>query len=316
MEKLSIIIPAYNAEKHIENCLDSVLNQVNLESEIIIVNDASTDQTAKIISLYANKHKNIKIINMPVNSGPGICRNEGLKYATEKYIGFIDSDDWVDLHFYSTLLYSLKETDSDLAIAGITDEYNNSISSSLRYSYTDMATIDGKTGLKLMTKSCNLGMFITPIMNNKIYKKSYLTQYNIQCCNNRSWQDDFFSFFAILHAKKICIVPNVYYHYRQNELSITHKATNSKAKIDNCIDVLLKIKKELYTQNIYDIYINDFQSFVERNISSLLVMLRRESSSTLNNDLFYLFEKILHNFDTNKIFSYIDNERIYNFFNL
>lgn len=316
MADISIIVPVFNAENEISTCLDSLLHQIGVTLEILIVNDCSTDSTHSIIEVYKNSYRNIKIINLDRNSGPGIARNEGIKHITGDYIGFIDSDDWVDLNFYSKLLHSAKYEESDIVISGIVDEYNNSISSELRYSYDDFISITGRVGLKLLTKSCNLGMFISPIMNNKIYKTDFIKKHNIHCCENKSWQDDFFSFFAILHAEKICIVPNIQYHYSQRCLSITHSATNSITKIDNCIDVLIKIRTELHMRNLYNEYKKDYDAFVERCISSLLSMLRREHYSNLNDSLIYLFDKIYQNFNMKEIIEYLDNERIYKFFNL
>lgn len=316
MVELTIIVPVYNAEKEISLCLDSILHQINVSVEIIVVNDCSTDNTLSIIRKYQKLYSNITILNTKTNSGPGIARNLGLSYVTGSYVGFVDSDDWVDLNFYNTLLQAIKRDDSDIAIAGITDEYNNSLTASMRYLYEDYGTIDGKTGLKLLTKSYNLGMFITPIMNNKIYKTSFITDNKIYCSDNTSWQDDFFSFFAILYAKKICFVPKVQYHYKQRISSITHEATSPKIKIDNCINVLIKIRKELQKQKLYDIYEKDYYSFVERCITSLLSMLRKSYNSCTNENLLYLFEKITQNFSMKKIILYLDNERIYKFFNL
>lgn len=159
-----------------------------------------------------------------------------------------------------------------------------------------------------MTKSCNLGMYITPIMNNKVYKTDFIKKYNIRCSENQSWQDDFFSFFAILHAQKICVIPNIQYHYRQHENSITHNLTTSTAKIDNCIDVLIKIKEELQVQGLYIAHEKNYNAFVERCITSLLVQLRRNSQHSLNDNLIYLFDSIYKNFDMRKIISYLDNE--------
>lgn len=100
MAELDLIIPVYNAENHIANCLDSLLNQINIDLEIIIVNDCSTDNTKTILNSYVERHNNIRIINMEKTSGPGIARNQGIKCVTSQYIGFIDSDDWVDLNFF------------------------------------------------------------------------------------------------------------------------------------------------------------------------------------------------------------------------
>lgn len=316
MSKLSIIVPVYNVEKQLADCLESLVNQTYKDIEIIAVNDASTDNSRYILQKYADFYHNIHIIDMQNNSGPGLARNCGIKAATGSYIGFVDGDDWVDLNFYETLLHSIQKETCDIAIAGISDEYNNSISSIFRYAYNQDITLGGKTALKLLTKSSNLGIFITPIMNNKIYRKNFLNENNIHCCDNRSWQDDFFSFFAMLYATKVRMVSGSQYHYRQRLSSITHTATSVTEKIDNCIDVLLKIKTELYARNLYEANQQEYNSFVERCISSLLSMLRNNPCNSNSDDLIYLFTKILNKFDLDKIISYLDNERIYKFFNL
>lgn len=316
MPELSVIVPIYNVENQLSDCLDSLINQHEKDIEIIAVNDASTDGSRDLLQTYAHRYDNICVVDMETNSGSGPSRNRGLEIASGKYIGFVDGDDWVDLNFYATLLRSIKDEACDIAIASISDEYNNITSSVFRYNYDHDTTIDGRTGLKLLTKSCNLGMFITPIMNNKIYRADFLREHHICCSDNKSWQDDYFSFFAILHANKINMVSGTQYHYRQRQSSVTHKSTSPVKKIDDCLDVLIKIRSELYAQKLYTSNEREYDSFVERCITSLLTMLRREDQSTLNDSLIYLFDRIINDFDIGKIISYLDNERIYGFFNL
>ena len=93
--KVSVIIPLYNVENYLKQCLDSVVNQTLKEIEIICINDGSTDNSKQILEDYARKDDRIKIINRK-NSGQGVARNVGIKYAKGEYIGFVDSDDWVD----------------------------------------------------------------------------------------------------------------------------------------------------------------------------------------------------------------------------
>ena len=128
MIDLSVIIPVYNAENEISVCLDSLLNQVDVSLEIIIINDASNDLTLQILQNYQKRNSNITLITLPNNSGSGIARNIGIKHAHGQYVGFIDSDDWVDLNFYSILKNTIEKDESDIAIAGILNEYNNYIS--------------------------------------------------------------------------------------------------------------------------------------------------------------------------------------------
>ena len=105
--KISIIIPVYNVEKYLKKCLQSVINQTIPEIEIICVNDGSTDESPQILEEFTQEDDLIKIINKE-NGGIASARNRGLAYATGEYIGFVDSDDWIDPHMYETYIIMLK----------------------------------------------------------------------------------------------------------------------------------------------------------------------------------------------------------------
>lgn len=117
---LSIIIPAYNAEKTISKCLDSILAQENCDYEIIIVNDLSTDETPKILEEYKNNYKNIKVIDKKIKTSISDVRNYGLSQATGNYVTFVDADDTLvsDKLFYSQCLSALSKYDSDALFFG------------------------------------------------------------------------------------------------------------------------------------------------------------------------------------------------------
>ncbi len=104
-ELISVIIPCYIVEMYIDRCLKSVLNQTYQEIEIILVDDGSTDNTGMICDRYSTVDERIKVIHKE-NGGLSSARNAGLARATGKYIGFVDSDDWIDDDFYS-YLYNL-----------------------------------------------------------------------------------------------------------------------------------------------------------------------------------------------------------------
>ena len=94
--KVSVIIPVYNVEKYLEECLDSVVNQTLKEIEIICINDGSIDNSVKILEKYRDKYSNIKVINQK-NLGVGRARNVGVKLAKGEYIFFLDSDDYIEV---------------------------------------------------------------------------------------------------------------------------------------------------------------------------------------------------------------------------
>ena len=103
MPNLSIITPIYNTQKYLNRCLDSLINQTLKDIEIICINDCSTDNSLEILKEYQNKDKRIKIINLKENKKQGYARNIALNEANGEYIGFIDSDDWIDLNYFEKL---------------------------------------------------------------------------------------------------------------------------------------------------------------------------------------------------------------------
>ena len=116
MPAISVIVPAYNAEKTLNKCLDSILGQTLVDIEIIVVNDGSTDSTQTIVEGYMSSDNRIKLINQE-NKGLGAARNVGLDNATGKYISFIDSDDWISKNFlYSLYTYAITNTNAKYSI--------------------------------------------------------------------------------------------------------------------------------------------------------------------------------------------------------
>ena len=111
--KLSIIIPVYNTEQYIEQCIESVLNIKGTENEIIIVNDGSTDRTPEILEKYEKNYSHIKIFTQE-NQGASMARNRGIKECTGDYIYFLDSDDWIETASFEKIIKNL-EKDYEMA---------------------------------------------------------------------------------------------------------------------------------------------------------------------------------------------------------
>ena len=314
--ELSVIIPVYNVQSELRTCLESVINQTYRNMEIIIIDDASTDDSAHIIEEYAAKCQLIKPVILQHNIGVGDVRNHGISLARGHYIGFVDGDDWIDMNFYQNLINSIKSNDSDIAVCGIKTEYNNSQNYQLRYKYNSENCITGEYALKLLTKSENYGYFITPIVNNKIYDADFLKNTDIYFNSARSFQDDFFSFFAILYSKRISLVTDTYYHYDQRQSSTTH--TFCKRLVTDCLDTLVQIRDILQKNMCLEKYKKEYYSYVERLITSLLDMLIRkeQDSITQKEYLKYIISKFGNNFTISEVIDYIDASRIFSFFDL
>ena len=118
--KISIIVPVYNVEALLPRCLDSIINQTYKNIEVILINDGSTDKSGHICDSYVKADRRIKVFHQ-LNKGQGNARNEGLKHAKGDYIGFVDSDDWIDPHMYEAMLEALIKTKANLAECGINE---------------------------------------------------------------------------------------------------------------------------------------------------------------------------------------------------
>jgi len=114
-ELISVIVPVYNVEKYLENCIDSILNQTYKNLEIILVDDGSTDKSSEICDNYSQQHSNIITIHKK-NGGLSDARNKGIDAANGKYISFIDSDDTIDALFFETLYSLIKRYDCDMSL--------------------------------------------------------------------------------------------------------------------------------------------------------------------------------------------------------
>lgn len=117
--KISIIVPVYNVEPYLEKCLDSISAQTYSNIEIILVDDASADQSGSICDAYAARDKRMQVVHFPVNRGLSAARNEGVGRATGEYISFIDSDDYVKPDLLEKLYDNLMECKADISICGI-----------------------------------------------------------------------------------------------------------------------------------------------------------------------------------------------------
>ncbi len=240
--KVSIIIPVYNVEKYLRKCLDSVCAQTLEDIEIICVNDCSKDDSIEILKEYASKDNRIKIIDFKENRGVAVARNEAIKIATGEYIGFVDSDDWIDLDFYEKLYKKASYTSSQIAIANAKKIVNNKYGNFV----TDIENI------KKNKVNFN-GWFWLAIYSLDFLKKHF----DIKFIENLTYGEDrIFPILAIYYAKKITTVPSTSYYYniRQNS-ACTTLFKNEK----RLLDMIKSLKLVLDTINILDYNKKDYE---------------------------------------------------------
>lgn len=224
--KVSIIVPAYNVEGYIEDCLNSLINQTLKEIEIIVVNDESTDSTPKIIEKFAQKDSRIKVINQK-NQGLSGARNSGLKIAQGEYIGFVDSDDYVDLDYFEKLYNTAKEYDADMTVASILKHKKDFLKYNAKYSkITCEEKLDKKIRLCQDKKKRYFYVW------NKLCKYDLLKNHNQEFPLGRVFEDVVFTTKNIYNSNKIVSVPDIKYHYIERAGSIV-KSKLSEKKIND-----------------------------------------------------------------------------------
>ena len=142
LPKISVIVPVYNVENYISKCIESIINQTYANLEIIIVDDGSTDKSGDICNYYAKKDERIIHIHQE-NQGMSIARNNALDIAKGEYIGFVDSDDWIEPNMYYTLYDNAIAYDADISMCNFYYVYNSGQKSPYSNENDDIKVLDG-----------------------------------------------------------------------------------------------------------------------------------------------------------------------------
>lgn len=225
--KISIIIPVYNSEKYLKKCLDSVLNQTIDDFEVICIDDGSTDGSLSILQKYAQEYNNLRVLSQS-NQGQGKARNFAISQANGEYIGFVDSDDYVDWDYFEKLYSTAKEYNADIALASILKHK----SFYKRYNVLYKAVISAETIQKKIELSADAkkGFFYAW---NKIYKTDLVKNNDIKFSEGQLFEDVMFAMKALYYSNRVVSVPDIKYHYLEHKTStVKHKDTTGKKQND------------------------------------------------------------------------------------
>ena len=218
MYKISVIVPMYNVENYISQCLENIIHQTYKNLEIIIVNDGSKDKSLDICNEYIKKDKRIKYIYQK-NMGLSAARNTGIKNATGDYIHFVDSDDFIPLDYYEKMIDALGDTDADIVCGGFYFEKHpsESVKFSKRYIFTN---IHDKIEKTYAFKYKYVWRYLIKTSFIKKQKLSFMVGYYME--------DVMFTIPAFTNANKIVLCPSVQYFYRNNSKSILNWKNRKK----------------------------------------------------------------------------------------
>ena len=216
MPKVSVVIPVYNVEKYLRECLDSVINQTLKDIEIICVDDGSTDSSLEILKEYAAKDSRIKIITQQ-NQHAGVARNNGLEAATGEFVHFLDSDDWIELDAYEKLYEILKNTGADLVkFKGYS--FDNQTKEVSTRAYLDIAKVDEhyfNNFLNIIKDTENI-IKLPDSPWSGVYNTDFLKKNNIYFDDFICVNDVGFFYRCIINAKKVYLSPEKLVYYREN----------------------------------------------------------------------------------------------------
>lgn len=238
MPKISVIIPVYNVEAYLSECLDSVINQTFKDIEIICVNDGSTDNSLDILRTYAEKDPRIKVINQ-TNQGLSVARNTGIKKACGEYISFIDSDDFINVNLYETLS---KYFPAEMICFNAQAFGDNFIPEKLQKTLKCRQNGWQKVSDKLIFKT-NVHAW------NKLFKTEIIKNNNIKFPEGLYFEDFVFLWDYMLKIKAAYYLSdgNNYYYYRQRSTSIMNNC--SSRSIDH-LYVWHNLYERLKTQDV------------------------------------------------------------------
>lgn len=238
-ELISVIVPVYNSERYLNQCIESIVNQSYHNLEIILVNDCSTDSSPAICDQYARRDARVRVIHKSVKGGEGgaKARNEGIAAATGEIFYFIDSDDYIDQDMLSQMYNRMKKDRSDCVV------------SSFHYINADGGELPWRTprlnGYSVMQGKDAAGIFLTTLNIegfswNKLIRKDVMVRNHILFDETmNSFVDIFGMFRVILSSRLVSFYDAKPYYYRQHDISCVH--TMSLRKLGNFKRAILQI---------------------------------------------------------------------------
>ena len=302
---ITVVVPVFNDQDNIIRCLESLRYQTVSGIEVIVVNDASTDNTMNTLRRYQKEYQ-FSIIAMDKNSGAGSCRNTGILAAHAPYITFVDSDDWIDIHTYEKCREQFYE-DPDIKNFGLIYDYVSCNRRTIKYRYDRKYKVSGEFALNIYAHTIPNEFEITPIVNNKIYRRQFLIDNHLFFHEELRYQeDDVFTFETLAKAGTVILIDDCFYHYCQRDDSLIHEV--SEYAVHNFVSAYVALRESLKSDGLFEKY---KQAYYLKFKGSLLGVLKRildySHNKEICNKLVALLMSLLHeNFDMLKLLDTID----------
>lgn len=289
--KVSIIVPCYNVENYVEKSILSLMNQTLKEIEVIAIDDGSNDRTSEILDKIAKQYSNLKVIHKK-NEGVSIARNIGIKEACGEYIGFLDSDDWVNSDMYEKMYNKAKEEDLDVVACdtnAIYPNYIKYISSNIKESNSN-------------TKDLMINAYA--VIWNKIYKKELLD--DIKFKEHMSFCEDVLFLYMIYpKIKKIGVINEALHNYLQRENSLTYTYNEKLYQLIDSLDNVVAYYKQ---NNLFDEYREELEYSYVRYLYATFIkrLAKTKNKKEFIRGLDYVITKVKKEFPKYKRNKYIN----------
>ena len=294
MSKLSVIVPVYNTEKYLRECVDSILAQTFTDFELILVNDGSTDGSGAICDEYASKDNRIQVIHQQ-NSGATVARRSGVSCANGEYITFVDSDDWLSKEMYAIMMVQLP---ADIVICGIKRATNNGTHD--MNCFIEAGSYDEEKLNKSFYPTmlfdydcCQPG--IHPSLCNKLIRSEIIRNVINDVDESITYGEDALcSFACMLDAKRISVIGQSLYYYRDNSESVSN--VYNKHMLAKMISLGAEFERLFFARNM-DLH------------SQLAGYISRHSLECIRNELMYHIDATFKEKQSN-ILDFVNNPLI------
>ncbi|RAP53515.1 MAG: hypothetical protein BZ138_00705 [Methanosphaera sp. rholeuAM270] len=284
---ISVIVPVFNCEKYLEDCIESLNNQSFTDYEVVFVDDGSTDGSGRILDEYKLRDNRFNVFHKE-NEGPASARNYALKHAEGEFVLFLDSDDWLENNTLETLYNTAKNNDSELVLFNSIEHYKNDVTKIREYHIIGEDN-DFENFSFDYNNNINLVMNGYHIVCTKLHKLSFIKDNNMEFSDKKEFEDVLFHIKSMIYAKRISYNPGILYHYRRTKTESRQNKAITSIKSLEFFEIFEEAYDFLESEGLYDKFRINYYKFVineSMNIEEKIDSKYRESFFSTANTFF------------------------------
>ncbi len=303
--KISIIVPVYNGDKTLSNCLDSIINQTYSNIEVIIINDGSNDGSTEICEEYTKRDPRIHAYDHS-HLGISRSRNIGVKRASGDYIQFVDSDDWMEPNMCSTLIENICTSKSQMVVCNYCEVFDDKINPSKE---RGVGTFSDEEYIKLLMEDPK--DYYYGVLWNKLYVREIIIKNRITFREDMIHGEDFgFNLQYQTYINQVAIIPNyLYYYNKSGDGSLDRMKKNCYTRVDNRTKMFLQYRNFFLRKKWYEKYKDEVEYYIlDFVINEYRQILLHEKKMNIINKikcLRYINVECLYKFDSGGIKAYL-----------